>query len=338
MRHRLFFLTLEQVIFSPIALISVCTCINQILLFIQFFLLLFISSLFIKFGAEIWTFTVEKGEIYGSVGVNGAGKSTTIRLLLGMLTPDKGAAYLFGEKVSPDKKELWRKVGYIVEGASAYPDLTVEENLQVTYSLRQIPGKKAIDRIIAMLKLGPHRKKKAGKLSTGNRQRLGLAKALIHEPELLILNEPTNGLDPVGIVEIRNLLLELAGKGVTVFVSSHILSEISKMAKKIGVIHEGRLIQELDRAQLEELRKRRLLVASHRPAEAKRVLIQSGLQVLENKEGNLEIGDAFAFENPEKIAVRLVEAGCPPTLLKVEEEDLESYFLRLIGISGGDRE
>src|SRR5690554_8056996 len=102
---------------------------------------------------------VEKGEIYGFVGVNGAGKSTTIRLLLGMLTPDKGAARLFGEKVSPGTKDLWKKVGYIVEGASAYPDLTVEENLQVVCSLRQIPGQKAIDRIITRLKLGPYRKK-----------------------------------------------------------------------------------------------------------------------------------------------------------------------------------
>lgn len=281
---------------------------------------------------------VEKGEIYGFVGVNGAGKSTTIRLLLGMLTPDKGAAHLFGEKVSPSKKNLWEKVGYIVEGASAYPDLTVDENLQVVCSLRQISDKKAIDRIIAKLKLDPYRRKKAGKLSTGNLQRLGLAKALIHKPELLILDEPTNGLDPVGIVEIRNFLMELAEKGITIFISSHILSEISKMAKRIGIIHEGRLIQELDKVQLEKLRKRRLLVNSRRPAEAKRILVQSGLRVLENEEGNLEVEDESATGNPEKIAVKLVESGSPPTLLKVEEEDLESYFLRLIGISGGDTE
>jgi ABC-2 type transport system ATP-binding protein len=254
-----------------------------------------------------------------------------------MLTPDKGAARLFGEKVSPGTKDLWKKVGYIVEGASAYPDLTVEENLQVVCSLRQIPGQKAIDRIITRLKLGPYRKKKAGQLSTGNLQRLGLAKALIHKPELLILDEPTNGLDPVGIVEIRHLLMDLAEKGVTVFISSHILSEISKMAKRIGIIHEGRLIQEFDMVQLEKLRKRRLLVNSRQPAEARKILAQSGLHVLENKEGDLEIRDEFATESPEKIAVRLVESGSPPTLLKVEEEDLESYFLRLIGISGGDK-
>ncbi len=278
---------------------------------------------------------VEKGEIYGFLGLNGAGKSTTIRLLLGMLRPDKGAAYLFGEKVSPDKNDLWKRVGYIVEGATGYPDLTVEENLQVVCSLRQIADKKAIDRIVERLKLGPHRKKKAGHLSTGNLQRLGLAKALIHKPELLILDEPTNGLDPAGIVEIRNLLIELAQKGVTIFISSHILSELSKIAGRIGIIHEGRLIQELDRVQLQELRRRRLLLNARQPAEAKRILIQAGLDVIETREGNLEIEDEAAIKNPERIAVSLVEAGCPPTLLQVEEEDLESYFLRLIGVSGG---
>ena len=191
------------------------------------------------------------GNIYGFVGLNGAGKTTTIRLLLGLIRPTSGNAYLFGKEVGHDR-DIWRDVGYLVETPCSYPNLSVYENLVIPYRLRTLPDKNCIEDIIGKLKLSNYRNIKSKHLSTGNLQRLGLAKALIHKPKLLLLDEPTNGLDPSGIVEIRNLLKELSSKGTTVFLSSHILSELSKLADKIGIIHEGKLIKELLHDELEK--------------------------------------------------------------------------------------
>lgn len=268
---------------------------------------------------------------------NGAGKTTTIRLLLGMVSPTAGAAYLSGERVSPGKNNLWKKVGYIVETPYSYPDLTVKENLEITRRLRQLSNERPIVDIIERLNLSSYLDMKAKNLSTGNAQRLGLARALLHKPEILLLDEPTNGLDPAGIVQIRELLVDLSSKeGVTIFISSHILSEISRLVTRIGIIHQGQLIQEVDRKQLEELRQKHLLLNARQKEQVKQELTQSGFSVSENKEGNLEIRDKQAIKHPDRIATKLVKAGCPPTLLQVEEEDLESYFLRLIGMTGGD--
>ena len=281
---------------------------------------------------------ISKGEIYGFLGVNGAGKTTTIRMLLGMIKASEGEAFLYGERVSPGKKHIWKKVGYIVESPYSYPDLTVEENLEIVRRLRQLSDRKTVDEIITRLKLSPYRKRKTRNLSTGNLQRLGLAKALLHKPEILILDEPSNGLDPAGIAEVRKLLIELSNRGVTIFISSHILGEISKLVSRIGIIHQGQLIQDIKKEKLEEFREKRLLLSACQPEEAKKVLVRSGFKVRENKEGNIEIKDQKAVEHPEKIAEILVRAACPPTLLSVKKEDLESYFLRLIGITGGDVE
>lgn len=282
---------------------------------------------------------VNKGEIYGFLGMNGAGKTTTITMLLGMVTPTAGTAYLFGEEVNPTKNKLWEKVGYIVEKPYSYPNLTVEENLEITRRLRQISNKKIIEKTIDKLKLNPYQNMKAKNLSSGNAQRLGLAKALLHQPEILLLDEPTNGLDPAGIVEVRRLLADLAfNKGVTIFISSHILGEISKLATRIGVIHQGQLVQEVDRDQLDHYRKKRLLIDVRQRKDAKNVLKKAGYKVIIDRENNLQIRDQVAVEHPDKISRLLVEAGYPPTLLKVEQEDLETYFLKLIGVTGGDIE
>jgi ABC-2 type transport system ATP-binding protein len=188
---------------------------------------------------------VERGEIYAFLGLNGAGKTTTIRMLLGMVKPTWGDAYVLGTKVQAGEKKPWQSVGYLVETAVAYPELTVRENLEVMRRLRPGIESQAVARIIERLDLNQYADQRAGTLSLGNVQRLGLAKALLHKPELLLLDEPANGLDPAGIVEIRTLLIELAREqGVTVFMSSHILSEVSRLAKRIGIIHQGRLIQE----------------------------------------------------------------------------------------------
>jgi ABC-2 type transport system ATP-binding protein len=173
--------------------------------------------------------------------------------------------------------------------------------------------------------------RKAGQLSTGNLQRLGLARAILHEPELLILDEPAKGLDPAGVVEIRELLASLASeKGVTVFMSSHILTEVDRLATRIGIIHQGRLIEELDAKKLEELRSPRLEIKARDLEAAKSTLANAGFTVRVS-EGTIVLNEPRAINAPEDVAALLVSAGTPPTRLAVEQEELEDHFLRLTG-------
>lgn len=183
---------------------------------------------------------VAQGEIYAFLGLNGAGKTTTIRMLLGMVKPTAGEAWVLGTRISVGDEKLWNAIGYLVEAPNAYPELSVRENLEVIRRLRHRIEPKAVDRIIERLGLTTYAHRRAGTLSLGNAQRLGLAKALMHRPQLLILDEPANGLDPAGIVEIRALLLDLVREeGTTVFMSSHILGEVSRLAHRIGIMHQG---------------------------------------------------------------------------------------------------
>jgi len=280
--------------------------------------------------------SVRKGEIYGFLGLNGAGKTTTIRMLLGMIRPTEGSVYLKGKKVSPASTDLWKNTGYLVEIPYAYPDLTVFENLEIVRRLRGLKSVAAVNDIMEKLKLSEYRDRKAKNLSQGNGQRLGIAKALIHEPEILILDEPTNGLDPAGIAEIRGLLKDLSGtRGVTIFLSSHILGEISKFATRIGIIHNGRMIREVDTDKLEGQLRRRLLVRTTNNIKARLVLEKENFKVNHTDAGELELKGEAAMQHPEAIATLLVNNGCPPSLLRTDEEDLEAYFLRMIGLEGG---
>jgi ABC-2 type transport system ATP-binding protein len=271
------------------------------------------------------------GEIYGFLGLNGAGKTTTIRLLLGMIRPEAGSVKVLGQAVGPHGRGPWQRVGHIVESPAAYPELTVRENLEIARRLQGISDRSAVSNIIERLSIAPYADWKAGTLSTGNFQRLGLARALLHEPELLILDEPANGLDPAGVVEIRELLTGLArDKGVTVFMSSHILTEVDRLAKRIGIIHQGRLIEELEAAQLDELRAQRLEVKANNLSAAQKALVQAGFAVKVSKD-TLILNEARAIQSPDEVAAILVNAGTSPTRLAVEQEDLEQYFLRLTG-------
>jgi ABC-2 type transport system ATP-binding protein len=278
--------------------------------------------------------SVPRGEIYAFLGLNGAGKSTTIRLLLGMVRPTAGEGYVLGSRIRPGARGPWDSVGYLVETAVAYPELTVRENLEAMRRLRPGTPPQAVDRAIERLGLSGYANRRARTLSHGNLQRLGIAKALLHTPVLLILDEPALGLDPAGIVEIRNMLIELVrGQGVTVFMSSHLLSEVSRLAHRIGIIHQGRLVQELAVDELERNRRRRLLVRVREPMAARSMLLEAGHRAGILPDGEIEVRDLPAIERPDDVATRLVREGHAPTMLRVEEEDLESYFLRLIGIS-----
>jgi ABC-2 type transport system ATP-binding protein len=273
------------------------------------------------------------GEIYGFLGLNGAGKTTTIRCLLGMIKPINGSVRLFGQLVEPGGRGPWSRVGHLVESAVAYPELTVRENLEMARRLQGLRSSARVPSVIELLHLEPYAHRRAGTLSLGNLQRLGLARALLHEPELLILDEPANGLDPAGVVEIRELLACLRReRGVTILMSSHILTEVDRLATRIGIIHQGRLIEELDPESMERLRDRRLLVQSRDTARAGSVLAAAGYHWSQAPASDALITkDARALEYPDDVARLLVEAGAAPTRLCIEQEDLEDHFLRLTG-------
>lgn len=281
------------------------------------------------------SFSINKGDIYGFIGLNGAGKTTTIKMLLGMIRPTHGTCYINGKKVTHKNQNIWKNVGYIVDAPAAYPELTVEENLEICRRLRLISDPQAVSQTMAQLHLTPYAHKKAKDLSLGNAGRLGIAKAILHRPDILILDEPMNGLDPSGIAGIRTFLRDLAlNQGVTILISSHLLSEVAKMATKIGIIHEGELIQELAASQLHRHLNRRLIIdCPDNPSAADR-LSSAGYPALLNRHGLVETSDVSAIQHPEEISRFLVNEGFPPMQLTVEGEDLESYFLRVIREKG----
>ncbi|WP_211370138.1 ABC transporter ATP-binding protein [Nonomuraea turkmeniaca] len=211
------------------------------------------------------------GQIYALLGLNGAGKTTLIRMLLGMIAPTAGSVSVLGAAVTAGERSAWARVGYLVEVPVAYPELTVRENLHLVRRLRRLPG--GTDEVIERLALTPYADRRARTLSMGNLQRLALAKALIHAPDLLILDEPVNGLDPAGVVEIRTLLAGLAHQhGTTVLLSSHLLTEVARLATRIGIIHHGRLLGEHDTDALEQHLGRRLNITTRDDTKAHDVL------------------------------------------------------------------
>jgi ABC-2 type transport system ATP-binding protein len=284
--------------------------------------------------------SIGKSEIYGFLGLNGAGKTTTIRMLLGMIKPSSGNCFLNGVKVGgehADKStQVWNQVGSLVEIPYAYPDLTVKENLEIFRRMRFIPDTDAVKKVIDKLGLTQYAERKARHLSLGNAQRLGLAKALIHNPQILILDEPSNGLDPAGIHEIRELLLDLAeNQGVTIFISSHILGEISRFATRIGIIHNGELIKEINSEELEKLCRRQLIVDTVDNVNAFKIFKDSGITAEIGKSDKIISDDIRFIEHPEKISDLLTSKGISLKMLNVVDEDLESYFLRTIQEKGG---
>ncbi len=275
---------------------------------------------------------VRRGEIYGFLGQNGAGKTTTIRMLLGLVRPSAGEVRVLGTPMKPGTTDVLARVGFLVETATAYPNLTVRENLEIQRLLTGSPHS-AVDDVITGMQLASQVDRRAGVLSLGNKQRLSLARALLHHPEVLLLDEPANALDPAGIVEIRKLLRSLAGgQGVTVFISSHILAEIAHLADRIGIVHHGRLIEEIDREELHRKARPYVEVEVNDTGRAESLLAAAGLAPIERADGNLKI--FHAEQRVPEIARILIGAGLDLSLLTLEREDLESYFLRRTGGEG----
>lgn len=291
------------------------------------------ENLFKSFGevkaVENVSLNIQQGEIYGLMGLNGAGKTTLIRMLLSMIQPEKGKITLFGEELS-SRFKYWNQIGYLVESPKAYPNLTVYENLSIYYKLRQLKEPDLLENIIDHLKLSRYRNTRAKTLSLGNLQRLGLAKALIHHPRLIILDEPINGLDPEGIVEIRELLLTLAQNGSAIFLSSHIIGEIAKVATRIGIIHEGKLIKELYANELNNQLTKKIIVHTRDNQKALQHLLGMGYHSIMNNQQEIEIDGQSTINHPERISEILVRVGLPPIQVYLSIEDLEMYFLRTI--------
>ena len=273
--------------------------------------------------------TVRRGEIYGFLGLNGAGKTTTIRMLLGLIRPTAGSVEVLGEKVRPGASAVLGRIGCLIESAAAYPNLTVRENLDIQRRLTGAPLQ-AISDTIEFMRLAPYADRRAGELSLGNKQRLALGRALLHRPDLVILDEPANGLDPAGIVEIRELLQSLAKhNGVTIFMSSHILTEVTHLADRLGIVHQGHLLEELDRAQLQAKARSYLEITTPQPVRAAAALAEAGFSNLERRE------DAVCLftgqERTPQVARALLGDDIPFTGIAPRQEDLETYFLRLTG-------
>jgi lantibiotic transport system ATP-binding protein len=295
-------------------------------------LLIATAGLTRRFGAETAVdhidLEVPAGSVYGFLGPNGAGKTTTIRMLLGLIRPTAGQVRLFGQDLRGNRLEVLRRVSALVEAPSLYPHLSGRENLEVSRRLLGLP-KPAIGRALELVGMSAAADKLVRSYSLGMRQRLALALALLPEPLLLILDEPTNGLDPAGIREIRELVAALPREhGITVFLSSHLLGEVEQVATHLGIIHRGKLLFQGRLAELQARRKPHLALGLDQPDRGRNILDENGWQVLPSSNGVLHVAAATPAEAA-RINRLLVEAGLAVSHLSLEQSSLEDTFLTL---------
>ncbi|MCS4475282.1 ABC transporter ATP-binding protein [Clostridium botulinum] len=275
---------------------------------------------------------IKKGEIYGFLGRNGAGKTTTLRMIMGLIYPTKGEYELFGKKIGD--REVFGRIGAIIETPGFYPNLTARENLDIHRRLMGIPNKEYVDEALDIVGLTNYdiKKKKVKKYSLGMKQRLGVARALLHKPELLILDEPTNGLDPVGIKEMRETLLDLnKKKEITILVSSHILGEIQQLATKIGIIHNGKLLEEIDYKSFEKKNRHYINLRVDNDKRAVTILEKSmNIKDYEVTEPN-RIRIYEMLDKSNDVAKKMISEGVDVYEVNVMNDTLEDYFVRLTG-------
>lgn len=276
------------------------------------------------------TMSVPKGEVYGLVGKNGAGKTTLIRLICGLQKPTGGEYSIYG--INNKQKEIIkarRRIGAVVETPSIYLDMTAEDNLRVQYRVLGLPSFEGIEDVLKMVGLENTGRKKVKDFSLGMRQRLGIAVAIVGDPDFLILDEPINGLDPQGIVEMREIILKLNREyGITVLISSHILDELSRLATYFGFIDNGRMVKEISASELEAAcRKCMHLVVSDVKALSK-VLDEIGMDytILSDTEA-----DVFGEISITKLVSKLSAENCEVLSMQERDENLENYYINLVG-------
>ncbi|SFK01426.1 MULTISPECIES: ABC transporter ATP-binding protein [unclassified Bacillus (in: firmicutes)] len=275
---------------------------------------------------------VNQGEIYGFIGRNGAGKTTTIRMLLGLIKPTSGKIEIFGEDFFQNQKEILRRIGSIVEVPGFYENLTARENLLINAKIIGVHKKNAIEEALEIVGLQHETKKLVGKYSLGMKQRLGIARALLHYPELLILDEPTNGLDPIGIKEMRKLIKSLAQeRNITILISSHILAEVEQLVDHMGIIHEGKLLEEIS---LDALRKtnRKYLEFQVNDDNKAAMLLEKQFRILDyevHDEGNIRVYSHFGQQG--QVNKMFVQNDIEVLKIMMSEDRLEDYFTKLVG-------
>lgn len=272
---------------------------------------------------------VPQGAIYGLVGKNGAGKTTLIRIVCGLQSPTSGSFSIYGVPSRGQINRARGRIGAVVETPSIYSDMSARDNLRMQYRVLGLPSEADIDSLLELVGLSDTGRKKAGHFSFGMRQRLGIAVALAGSPDLLILDEPINGLDPQGIIEIRELILKLNRElGITVLVSSHNLDELSRIASHYGFINEGHAVREISRQELDKAcRKCMRLVVSSMSALC-RVLDEIGLDYMVCSASEAEVYGQISIS---RLAAALTEAGGELISVQESEESLESYYMNLMG-------
>ena len=279
------------------------------------------------------TMHIKKGDIYGFVGENGSGKTTVIRLVCGLIHADEGEFTLFGVKGnSPDIRQARARVGAIVEAPSIYMNLSAQDNLKMQCSILGIKDEEKCKETLAKVGLFDlwESKKHAGDFSLGMRQRLGIAMALLGEPEFIILDEPMNGLDPAGIVEIRELILRLNREsGITFLISSHILTELALVATRYGIISKGKILQEITAEQLEQVCKHTTMIkATDNEALSSRLCALCGEDAVTVTEGGVSVeGDV----NLNQIFGEIIASGIQITAVNTYHSSIEDYYLSLVG-------
>ena len=273
---------------------------------------------------------VEQGDIYGFIGQNGAGKSTTLKLLCGLARPTQGEALIFGKPVRDSVAR--RRVGALIEQPGLYPDLSGQENLRLCAALLGLDSpERQVEDILKTVGLAPGEKKPVRQYSMGMKQRLGVALALLGGPDLLLLDEPINGLDPEGIREMRELLLRLnRERGLTILVSSHILGELSKIATRYGIIQQGRMVEQITAAELEQKCTDYLHLKADQPQKAA-ALLERELRLTRwemRPEGEIRIYEAV---DARAVGQMLAQAGLAVEEMGLHRQDLEGYFLERMG-------
>lgn len=285
-----------------------------------------------QFAADNINMTINKGDIYGFIGQNGAGKTTLIRMITGLVHRTNGEIELFGGSSESELNYGRTLIGSLIETPSFYDNMTARENLEVSRLIRNIAGKECIDEVLELVGLKDAGKKKFKNFSLGMKQRLGIANALMGNPKLLILDEPINGLDPMGIVEVRELLKKVnKEKDMTILISSHILTELSELATKYGIISKGKLIQEISAEELKEKCRQyidtRVDDTSRTVTILERELGISEYEVLENNRVKIFTDLDMAGE----INSMLVKNGVIVKSIIVREDKLEEYFINTVG-------